>query len=114
MSSLPKAYFNYATLQAKIGNSYKGYEELECIQVPTFTKIKLERTDEGNGWYGGKEKVTKKYDRFFVIIKDNKPFGVLLEPYHQSSGIASDIHPINKKFYFKEINDFINSLLQVS
>ena len=112
MSSLPKAYFDYNTLKAKVGNSYKGYEELSCLQVPTFTKTVLERSDEGGGWYGAKEKVTKKYDKFFVILKDNKPYGVLLEPYNIT--IASDIHPINKKFYFKEINDFINFLLQVS
>ena len=55
MSSNPKCYFNYKTLTAKVGNYTKGYEELECIQVPTFKRTILEKESLKNGWYGTKQ-----------------------------------------------------------
>ena len=59
MSSNPKCYFNYKTLTAKVGNYTKGYEELECIQVPTFKRTILEKESLKNGWYGTKQEVWK-------------------------------------------------------
>jgi hypothetical protein len=108
MSCLPKCYFNYSTLTAKVGNIYKGYEELPCIQIPTFKRKVKERESLGNGWYGGMEIVEKVYDKCFIIIKDNKPFGVLQHPYHESNNIKSDILPITHKLVHKEITDYIN------
>ncbi len=109
MSSLPKCYFNYNTLKAKVGNIHKGYEELNCLKVPTFTKTKLERSDEGNGWYGAKEKVTYTHNDWFIIMKDNKPFGILMSPYIQET-IKSDIHPLNTKKLHYIVKNFINQL----
>ena len=108
MSSLPKCYFNYATLIATVGNSYKGYDELSCIQIPPFTKQELERESLGNGWYGSKVLITKVYDRYYVIIKDTKIYGILMYPYHQDLKIKSDIYPINYKYFLPEIKHFIN------
>ena len=109
MSSKPKCHFSYKTLIAKIGNSYKGYEELECIQVPSFTKTISEKACLGKGWYGGMTEVKKTFDRFFVIMKDNKPFGLLDNPYDEDSQIKTDILPLNAK-YFPEIINFIKTL----
>lgn len=108
--SLPKCYFNYSTLIAKVGNSYKGYEELKCVQVTPFTKQVEQRESLGGGWYGSMETVTKTFDRYFIIIKDNKPFGVLLEPYHEIHNIKSDIHPLDCKWFHQEIKSFILKL----
>ena len=107
--SLPKCYFNYDTLIAKVGNSYHGFEELNCVRVPAFTKEVYERSDAGGGWYGAKELVTYEYTQYFVIMKDDKPFGVLYYPYHEE--IKNDIWPVNARHPFKEIKDFINTLI---
>lgn len=110
---MPKAFFNYDTLKATVGSIYKGYTELDCVQVPPFKKTTMERTDEGGGWVSAyKVPVTKEYDSFFVIMKNNKPYGVLLNPHHQSVNISNNIYPITNKFQHKEINNFINSLLE--
>jgi hypothetical protein len=108
--SLPKCYFNYSTLIAKVGNSYKGYEELKCVQVTPFTKQVKERESLGEGWYGSIETVTKTFDSYFVILKDDKPFGVLLDPYHEITRIKSDIHPLDCKWLSTEIKSFILKL----
>ena len=110
--SLPKCYFNYSTLIAKVGNSYKGYEELKCVQVPAFTKQVKERESLGGGWYGSMETVTKTFDRYFIILKDDKPYGVLIEPYHEVTSIKSDIHPLDCKWFHQEIKSFILKLQQ--
>ena len=107
MSTLPKCYFDYESLIAKVGNSHKGYKELQCIQIPPFTKQEWERESLGNGWYGGKILVTNTYDRCFAIIENNKVVGILLKPYHYT--IKSDIYPIDYKYPYKEIEDFIKS-----
>jgi hypothetical protein len=104
MSSLPKCHFNYETLKAKIGN-----KELQCVQIPPFTKQKLEREDAGNGWYGAKVLVTKTYDKYFAIIENGKIRGILIEPYHQVHSILSDIYPLDYNYPHKEIKDFIKS-----
>lgn len=105
--SLPKCHFNYSTLIAKVGNSRKGYHELRCIQVPPFTKQVKERESLGGGWYGSIGTVTRKFDRYFIVMKDNKPYGVLLEPYHEAT--KSDIYPLDTKWIAKEIKSFILS-----
>lgn len=110
--SLPKCYFNYSTLIAKVGNSNKGYQELKCVQVTPFTKQVKERESLGGGWYGSTETVTKTFDRYFIILKDNKPYGVLLEPYHEVTRIKSDIHPLDCKWLATEIKSFILKLQQ--
>jgi hypothetical protein len=108
MSSLPKACFNYDSLQVIVGNTYKGFKTLQCVKVPTYTKQKLQRSDEGNGWYGPKEKMTVTYDKVFIILEEGKPFGVLLEPYYQPN-IQSNVYPLNHNFH-KEVIDFIKTL----
>lgn len=111
MSSLLKCYFNYSTLIAKVGNTYKGFEELQCIQIPTFKRKVLEKEDLGNGWYGEERLVEKVYDKYFIILKNNKPFGVLYRPHHEKRNIKSDIFPLNYNHPFKEISNFIKSIV---
>ena len=108
MSSNPKCYFNYKTLTAKVGNYTKGYEELECIQVPTFKRTILEKESLKNGWYGTKQEVEKVYDYYFIILKHNKPFDVLYNPY--GTNIKSDIISINANHPHPEILKFIEKL----
>jgi hypothetical protein len=110
--SLPKCYFNYSTLIAKVGNSYKGYEELTCVQVTPFTKQVKERECLGNGWKGAEQIVDRVFDRYFIILKDDKPYGVLLDPYHEITRIKSDIHPLDCKWFDTEIKSFILKLQQ--
>lgn len=108
MSSLKKCYFNYDTLEAKVGNVVKGYEILNCLKVPTFKRNKKERESLGNGWYGEKITVEVIYDKCFIIIKDNKPFGLLIDPYYEPT-IKSNIYAIDKP-QFKEIEHFIKNI----
>ncbi len=103
--SFPKCYFDYNTLIAKVGNSYKGYKELQCIQVTPFTKQNKEKESLGNGWYGGLILVTKTYDKYFAIIENGKIIGILNHPYYQN--IKSDILPINYKYHPAEVIEFI-------
>jgi len=105
-----KCYFNYSTLKAKVGNSIKGYEELDCVQVPTFKRVILEKESLGNGWYGSKQKVEKTYNNYFIILKNNKPFGVLYEPYSEKHNIKSNIIDINFNHPHSEITKFIKIL----
>ena len=107
MNSLPKCYFNYDTLVAKVGNKYKGYKELQCIKIPTFTKQFRERQSLGNGWYGDIIIVDKIFDKYFIILENNIPIGVLNHPYYQD--IKSDILPINYKYHPKEVITFIKN-----
>jgi len=111
MSSLPKCHFNYSTLIAKVGNTYKGFEELQCIQIPTFKRKVSEKEWLGNGWYGEKRLIEKVYNKYFIILKDNKPFGVLYNPYHEKYNIKSDIFPLDYDHPFKEIGNFIKSIV---
>ena len=105
MSSFPMCYFNYNTLIAKTGNSYKGYKELSCVKIPTFTRTFIGKIDEGNGWYS-KGLETKTYDKCFIIIENDKPIGVLIDP---STG-KNVIYPINYKHLPNEIKVFINTI----
>lgn len=107
MQQFPKCHFDYSTLIAKVGNIYKGYKELQCIQVPTFTKEEKEREDLGGGWYGGLISVTKTYDKYFVIIENDEIVGVLNHPYYQN--IKSDILPIDYKYHPQEVVKFIEN-----
>lgn len=109
MGCFRKCFFNYDTLIAKTGNTHKGYEDLNCIKVPTFNIQVWEREDAGNGWFGGKELVTKTMDRVFIVMKDNKPHGVLINPYHQDFSIKSDILSLDSKFP-QQVKDFIHQL----
>lgn len=104
MSSFPMCYFNSTTLIAKTGNSYKGYKELPCIKIPTYTRTYIGDIDEGDGW-SSKKLVTETYDRCFAIIEDNKVIGILINPLQE--GYKNVIHPINYKYLHKEIKDFI-------
>lgn len=104
MSSFPMCYFNIETLIAKTGNSYKGYKELLCIKIPTYTRTFMGKIDEGNGWYS-KGLETKTYDSCFAIIEDNKIIGILIEPI-QGKNI---IYPIDYKHLHREIKTFIKS-----
>lgn len=108
MSSCPKCHFNYNTLEAKVGNKIKGYETLNCLPVPIFKRIIKERESLGNGWYGS-NKVDVEYEyKCFIIMKNNKPFGILINPYHEES-IKNDIISIDSKTCI-EIDNFIKTL----
>ena len=104
--SLPKCYFEYKTLTAKVGNIHKGYEILQCLQVPPFTKIVEERESLGNGWYGDRIQVEKTFDKYFIVVRDNKPIGVL---YHPIENMKCDIMPLWYKYY-PEVTEFISSI----
>ena len=100
MSSFKKAYFDYSTTTAIVGNSIVGYEILSCLKVPLFKTIEIKATNEGNGFYSSwKRPVEVNHDNVFVITKDNVPYGVLIGPYHQSLKIKSDIYPIDYDFH---------------
>lgn len=76
--SLPKCNFDRDKLIAKVGNIYKGFRELECIQVPVFKKMIKEKEDLGGGWYSSKSiMVEKTFDGYYVIMENDKPFGVI-------------------------------------
>ena len=107
--SFPKALFNLTDLTVKVGNKIKGYEILPVLKVPTFKRIVLERESLGNGWYGSKEKVEKIYDRYYIIMKEGNPYGILSEPYIHDN-IKSDILPLNGVSYI-EVNQFILDIL---
>ena len=112
--SLPKCYFNYSTPIAKVGNSYKGYEELKCVQVPAYKRNVKKRESLGGGWYGSKETVTEEFKWNFIILKDDKPYGVLIHPYGEITRIKSDIHPLDTKWFHQEIKSFILKLQECS
>jgi len=103
--SNPKCKFNRITLTVTFGSRYKHLGELNCLQIPAFKQIVMERSDEGNGWYGPKIPVEKVIDNYYLILHNGKAFGILHNPY--TTDIFSDILSIDDK-HPEQVIKFIN------
>lgn len=106
--SYAKCHFNKSNLTARVGNIYKGYETLQCVQVTPFTKTVKEL--EGNLEDGySYVTVDKLFDHYYVLLKNNLPFGLLIDPFDITYNyISSEIYPLNHPW--KEVSEFITQL----
>jgi len=103
--TLPKAIYSHELNTCVVRNkATNSHDILPCLKVPTYYSIVRERSDEGNGWYGPMQSVKKAYKDTFIIVKDNKLYGILYSPYHM--GIRTDIYQVSDKTP-KEVMDFI-------
>lgn len=106
-----RGLFNYDTLEVQFGGPMTNPAFVftaTAIKVPTWDYHTWEREDAGGGWYGsGRERVDRKADRVFIIVRGNVVIGVMYSPYYH--GIRTELRPIDEKSP-KEVRDFFATL----
>lgn len=94
-----KGSFNHSDLTVKFGGEFSKPENIftaNAIKVPKYTIVSTERESLGNGWYGGRVKVEREYDRSYIIVHENTIIGWMI-PYPQD--IKTFLHDIKSAPY---------------
>lgn len=80
--------------------------DCELIKVPTysFTKTRVEKICEGNGWYSNGAKITETitHDFYWLVILNNKCLGVINYNCKKSVSSKYAIENLNTKIYVKK------------